>query len=134
MRERLLSLNNPSSPWLIRDGAAEGVDLVAEWKSDDPDWRQVFEDLAVALTFQVHMRVDPERREVRLLDHLVEWRRDPEEPGQWMEFHDTGDLHLSWSGNSNCLRYLITTDDIKTPIRECVADAGWRCRLDGVEP
>ncbi|MDR3659443.1 MAG: hypothetical protein P4L86_03340 [Mycobacterium sp.] len=131
MRDRLLSLNSPSRSWLIRDGTAEGADLVAEWKSDDPDWRQVFEDLSVALTFQVHMCLDAEKRELRVLDHLVEWRRGPEEPPQWMECHDTGDLHLSWSGNSNCLRYLITTDDIKCPIRRCVADAGWTYVLSG---
>ena len=58
----LLQLNSPARPWLIRDGVPEGVDLVAEWKSGDPDWRQVLEDLAVALTFQIHLRLDADNR------------------------------------------------------------------------
>ncbi|MEZ0052713.1 hypothetical protein ABIA30_003735 [Mycobacterium sp. MAA66] len=132
LRDRLLGLNNPARPWLIRDGAGEEVDLVAQWKSDDPDWRQVLEDLSVVLTFQVHLRLDVEAREVHAVDRLVEWRRDPEDPRHWLEFHDTGDLHLSWSGNSNCQHYLITTDDIKVPIQGCAADAGWVYRVDVV--
>lgn len=132
LRDLLLQLNNPARPWLIRDGASEGADLVAEWKSDDPDWRQVFDDLAVALTFQIHLRLDGQRRELRAVDRLVEWRRDAEEPLQWVECHDTGDLRLSWSGNSNCQHYQITTDDIKMLIQQCVADAGWTYRADTV--
>jgi len=78
LHDGLLQLNSPARPWLIRDGAADGVDLVAEWKSDDPDWRQVLEDLAVVLTFQIHLRLDGERREVHAVDHVVEWRHDAE--------------------------------------------------------
>ena len=119
----LLQLNSPARPWLIRDGVPEGVDLVAEWKSGDPDWRQVLEDLGVALTFQIHLRLDADNRLVHAVDHLIEWRQDAE--GQWIECHDTGDLQLFWSGNSNCMHHLITTDDIKIPIQQCAADAGW---------
>ncbi|MUM06468.1 hypothetical protein FZI93_02440 [Mycobacterium sp. CBMA361] len=125
MRDRLLQLNSPTRPWSIRDGGPEDVDLVAEWKSDDPDWRQVLEDLAVALTFQTHLRLDTEQRLLHAVDHVVEWRPDPEAPGQWVECHDRGDLQLFWSGNSNCMHYLLTTDDIKIPIQQCAADAGW---------
>lgn len=126
LHDRLLQLNSPARPWLIRDGAAEGVDLVAEFKSDDPDWRQVLEDLAVALSYQIQLRLDAEQRLLHAVDHLVEWRQDAE--GQWLECHDTGDLQRFWSGNSNCMHHLITTDDIKLPIQQCAADAGWTYR------
>ena len=127
LRDRLLRLNTPARPWLIRDGAAQGVDLIAEWKSDDPDWRQVLEDLDVALTYQVHLRLDAELSALSMVDHITEWQRDAES-GQLVERRDSGDLWLSWSGNSNCMRYLLSTEDIKAPIRRCGADVGWTCR------
>lgn len=127
LRDRLLSLNDPGRPWLIRDGALDGTDLVAEWNADDPDWRQVLEDLAVVLTFQVRIQLDAQASELCLVDHIVEWQRDPES-GQLIERRDSGDLWLSWSGNSNCRHYLLSTEDIKAPIRECATDAGWTCR------
>ena len=133
LRDGLLRLNTPARPWLIHDGAAQGVDLIAEWKSDDPDWRQVFEDLEVALTYQVHLRLDVELSALCMVDHLIEWQRDAES-GQLVERHDSGDLRLSWSGNSNCMHYLLSTEDIKAPIRQCAADMGWTCgvsRTDG---
>ena len=43
--------------------------------------------------------------------------------------HDTGDLQLFWSGNSNCMHHLITTDDIKIPIQQCAAAAGWAYQI-----
>jgi hypothetical protein len=128
LRDRLLRLNNPAIAWLVRDGSPEGVDLIAGWKSDDPDRRQVLEDLSVALTFQIHLRLDVAAQELLVQDWLVDWRRDPEDPQQWIEYRDTGNLHLSWSGNSNCQHHLITTDDIKVLIQQCVADAGWAYR------
>lgn len=128
LRDRLLGLNNPARPWLVRADA--DADLVIEWKADDPDWRQILEDLAVSLTFQIQLRLDTDTRELRVLDRLVQWRRNPEEPGQWEECQDTGDLRLSWSGNSNCRHYLITTDDIKGVVQQCAAEAGWAYRVD----
>lgn len=127
LHDRLLALNGPARSWLIRDGDAQGVDLIAEWKSGDPDWRQVLEDLAVALTFQMHLRLDPDNRELVVQDHLVQWRRGPDD--RWIEYRDTGDLYLTWPGNSNCRHHLITTDDIKIPIQRCVADADWGYRV-----
>jgi hypothetical protein len=129
LRDRLLRLNSASRPWLIHASGPEGVDLTAGWKSDDPDWRQVLEDLAVALTFQIHLRLEPDTRELLVQDQMVEWRRDPDDPLQWIEYRDTGNLQLAWSGSSNCQHHLITTDDIKIPIQQCVADAGWTYRV-----
>ncbi len=126
LRKLLLRLNNPMRPWLIRDGSPEGADLIAEWKSDDPDWRQVLEDLAVPLTFQIHLRLDVRTRELLARDRLVQWRRDADD--RLVEYRDAGDLYLSWSGNSNCRHHVITTEDIKIPVQQCVDDAGWSYR------
>ena len=35
VRQRLLGLNRETAPYQIRDGSAEGVDLIAEWKIVD---------------------------------------------------------------------------------------------------
>ena len=35
LRTRLLAVNRDSAPFVVRDGAPEGVDLVAEWKIVD---------------------------------------------------------------------------------------------------
>lgn len=35
LRAALLALNRDTSPWQVRDGAAENVDLVTEWKIVD---------------------------------------------------------------------------------------------------
>ena len=40
--ERLLSMNRPSSPWQVISGAAENVDLIAEWKIVDARWYEIF--------------------------------------------------------------------------------------------
>lgn len=37
LRDALLGLNRDSAPWQVRDGAPEGVDLVAEWKIAMPN-------------------------------------------------------------------------------------------------
>lgn len=42
LREALLGLNRDSAPWQVRDGAPEGVDLVAEWKIVDARWYEIF--------------------------------------------------------------------------------------------
>jgi len=129
LRERLLQLNDPAIAWLIRDGSPDGVDLIVEWKTDDPDWRQVLEDLEVPLSYQMHLHLDPDTRELLFHDRLVQWRRDIDD--RWVECCDTGDLHLVWSGNSNCRHYLISVEHIKVAIWQCVHDVGWDYRVSG---
>ncbi|PQM47541.1 hypothetical protein [Mycobacterium talmoniae] len=40
LRAVLLALNRPGQRWTIRDGAPEGVDLVAEWQIVDANWQE----------------------------------------------------------------------------------------------
>lgn len=41
VRAALLALGGPEVPWAVRDGAAEGAGLVAEWRIREPAWRGV---------------------------------------------------------------------------------------------
>ena len=42
LRTALLALNRDTSPWIVRDGAPENCDLVAEWKIVDARWYEIF--------------------------------------------------------------------------------------------
>jgi len=38
VRADLLAVNRPTAPFIVRDGAPENVDLVAEWRIVDATW------------------------------------------------------------------------------------------------
>ena len=60
----------------MRDGAPEGVDLVAEWKIVDARWYEIFAKASLARVFKVLMKLDEATGEVRSVDQewTVEWR------------------------------------------------------------
>lgn len=68
----LIALNRPDVPYVIRDGSAEGADLVAEWRLLDPAWQTFFVRTQVSRVSQVRMRLAPEKQEVRSLDQQYE--------------------------------------------------------------
>ena len=76
LRQALLAINRDSAPFIIRDGASEGVDLVAEWKIVDASWYEIFAKAGLSRTFKVLMKFDEAKGEVRSIDQewTVEWR------------------------------------------------------------
>ena len=76
LRDSLLSINRDTAPYLVRDGALEGVDIVAEWKIVDAQWYEVFAKAGIERLFKVLMRFDETKAEVRAVDQewSVEWR------------------------------------------------------------
>src|SRR5690349_5994872 len=74
----LLGLNRPEVPYVIRDGRAEGADLVAEWRILDPAWKTFFVSTQVSRVFKVRMRLNPQKNEVRAVDteYEVTWIGD----------------------------------------------------------
>ena len=42
VRTSLLAVSRPTAPFIVRDGRAENVDLVAEWWIVDASWYQIF--------------------------------------------------------------------------------------------
>src|SRR5262245_543390 len=71
LRDALLALNRTSAPFHVRDGAAEGVDLVAEWKIVDAQWYEIFAKASLQKVFKILMKFDEEKGEVRAVDQ--EW-------------------------------------------------------------
>lgn len=76
LRQHLLAINRDTAPFVIRDGAPEGVDLVAEWRIVDARWYEIFAKASLTKVFKVLMKFDEAKGEVRSLDQewTVEWR------------------------------------------------------------
>ena len=76
VRSALLAVSRPTAPFVVRDGAPEQVDLVAEWRIVDASWYEIFAKAGLKKVFEILMRLDPQKHEVRAVDQewSVEWR------------------------------------------------------------
>ena len=136
LRDALLSVNHDSAPFLVRDGAAEGVDLVAEWKIVDAQWYEFFAKAGLERVFKVLMRFDEAKGEVRSVDQewSVEWRAGiptialaasafrgqtaEKSFGKSYGFREDGSFGAIYD-------YAFDTSVIKKPLRKAALDAGW---------
>lgn len=141
LRQAMLSLNRETAPFQVRDGAAEGVDLVAEWKIVDARWYEVFAKAGLSSVFRVLMKFDAEKGEVRSQDQewTVEWRAGVPSltlaassfQGQKTEI-SFGKAYafteviehgkLEWGQVYN---YAFRTGEIKAPLQQIAAAEGW---------
>lgn len=139
VRAALLGLNRSDAPFVVRDGSPENVDLVSEWRILDPEWYNYFNAVGMKRTFQIHMRFDSQKNELRSVDKewLVEWaagvpRITPSEKygrGQIdqsevrfsFQRDETGKLRKVNEGS-------FTTKDLKNPIQDTVTEMGWTWR------
>jgi hypothetical protein len=139
VRAALLAVGRPTAPFVVRDGAAEGVDLVAEWRIVDAAWREIFAKAGVKRVFKVLMKLDPERREVRAVDQewSVEWRAGAPElrvaasafRGQKKEVSFGGAYAFTETGAAGeVYRYRFATGEIKKPLQDAATGAGWTWR------
>lgn len=126
--QRLMALNNPTVPWRVRQGTPEGVDLVAEWRTGDPRWQPIFDEININESFMIHMRFDHTKSELRAKDHMWEWRRDDDDPFHKTRVESSGNLQRIATGTVNGYSYRFDTNDIKNPVRDTVAASGWRYR------
>jgi hypothetical protein len=76
LRTALLALNRDTAPWQVRDGAAENVDFVAEWRIVDARWVEIFAKTSLTKVFKILMKLDEAKGEVRSVDQewSVAWR------------------------------------------------------------
>lgn len=68
----LLGLNGPEVPYVVRDGAPEGADLMAEWRMMEPAWQTFFARTQLSRAVQIRMRLVPEQHEVRVIEEQWE--------------------------------------------------------------
>jgi hypothetical protein len=139
VRAALVAVGRPTAPFVVRDGAAEKVDLVAEWRIVDAKWYEIFAKAGLTKVFKVLMRLDPQKNEVRAVDQewSVEWRAGvpnltlaasafrgqqvSTEFGTAYAFTETLEF-------GQVYRYKFATKEIKTPLQKAVTDSGWTWR------
>lgn len=76
LRERLLAVHGPDTPFEVRDGADRGVDLVAELRFSDLKWRGLFMEVGLDVVYTIRIRLDEGRHEVRTRGktHSIVWK------------------------------------------------------------
>jgi len=136
LRGQLLAVNRATAPFTVRDGAPEGVDLVAEWKIVDADWYEVFAKAGLERTFKILMKFDESKGEVRAVDQewQVEWRAGVPSfslaasgfRGQKAEIS----FGTAYAFREDCsygrvFDFSFKTSELKDPLIEAAHAAGW---------
>jgi hypothetical protein len=136
VRQRLLALNRDTAPYQIIEGAAENVDLIAEWKIVDARWYEIFAKANLTKVFRIYMKFDEAKHEVRAKDEefTLEWRAGVPSlsvsaskfSGQKtsMEF-GTAYAFTEEFKPGQVYNYRFNTSEIKKPIQEAVTACGW---------
>ena len=136
VRQRLLALNRDTAPYRILDGAAENVDLIAEWKIVDAGWYEIFAKADLTKVFRIYMKFDPAKHEVRAKDeeYTLEWKAGVPSlsisktkfQGQMtsVEF-GTAYAFTEELKPGQVYNYRFSTNEIKKPIQEAVTACGW---------
>jgi hypothetical protein len=136
VKNKLLAVNRPTAPYRVIDGAADGVDLVAEWKVVDAQWYGIFEKAGYKKTFRILLKLDPQRHEVRAQDREfeIEWsagvpklsfaasgfKGQTQEVSFGIGYGFTEELKPGVVYN-----YRFNTKELKTPLQEAVTASGW---------
>lgn len=139
LRDALLGLNRPTSPFLVRDGAPEGVDLVAEWKIVDAQWYEIFAKAGIKRVFQVLMKFDEAKAEVRAVDREwnVEWRAgiptlslaaSAFRGQKWEKSFETAYAFREDASYGQVYSYRFATSELKDPLIAAAHEAGWGWR------
>ena len=136
VRQRLLALNRETAPYQIIEGAAENVDLIAEWKIVDARWYEIFAKANLTKVFRIYMKFDEAKHEVRAKDEefTLEWRAGVPSlsvsaskfSGQKtsIEF-GTAYAFTEEFKPGQVYNYRFNTNEIKKPIQEVITSCGW---------
>lgn len=139
VRTALLGLGRPDAPYVIRDGAAQGADLVAEWRTAEPAWQTLFVQSQLTRAVRFRMRLVREDHEVRVVEEGREVTRVGNPPrlkisGQYTRGPDrTVSRHRTIGrGESGRLEatetYRFDSAELRDPLRDVVLTAGWTWR------
>jgi hypothetical protein len=139
VRAALLAINQPTLPFVVRDGAAEKVDLVAEWRIVDAAWQESFAKAGMTKVFKILMRLDADARTVRAVDQewSVEWRAGvptlalAAQAFRGQKFEMSGGVSYGFKdkgGFGKVYGYQFSTGEMKTPLQNATTGAGWTWR------
>ena len=138
--QRLLALNAPDRPWLVRPD--EKADLVVEWKFADAAWWGILAKSGVRKTYRLRLYLDEPGHRCRALDELgeIDWSAgllgSPRVTFQQSFFRGVQLLRkergaaygfqTATLGNpGKTLDYAFDIDALKRPVIEAVTGAGW---------
>ena len=138
VRQKLLAVNRATAPFQVVDGAADRVDLVAEWKVVDAKWHEIFGKAGFKKTFRILLKLDTEKHEVRALDKEfeVEWSAGVPKisasasgfRGQKQEVSFGAGYAYTEQGPGQVYNYRFSTRELKTPLQEAATSSGWTYR------
>ena len=139
VKQKLLAVNRPTAPFRVTDGAADGVDVVAEWKVVDAQWYEIFAKAGLKKTFRILMKLDPEKHEVRAQDRELEVSWTAGVPklsiaasgfkGQKQEISfGTAYAFTEELKPGQVYNYRFNTKELKEPLQEAVTSSGWTYR------
>jgi hypothetical protein len=133
---RILVLNRPTAPWQVIPGAAENVDLIAEWKIVDARWYEIFGKAGLTKVFRIYLKLNESSHEVRAMDreYSLSWSvgipslsvATSSFKGQStsVEF-GTGFAFTETLAPGVVYKYKFSTGEIKKPIQDAVTACGW---------
>ena len=140
LRTALLAINRDTAPFVVRDGAPDHCDLVAEWRIADAAWYEIFAKAGIERVFAVLMKFDEDSGQVRAVDreYEIEWRAGIPE----LSLSAKGFRGQSWEMSTETVyafneedlhwgkvySYNFKTDEIKKPLIAAAKDAGWGWR------
>lgn len=139
VRAALLGLNRSDVPYVVRDGAAEDADLVAEWRMEEPAWQAFFIESQMTRAIRIRMRLAPGDHEVRALEEQWEVTQvgDPPRLAISSEYSHGPDRTVSrhWTierGDSGRLEatetFRFDGAELRNPLRDAVLKSGWTWR------
>lgn len=139
LREALMAVNRRSAPFKVRDGAGEGVDLVAEWRIADSRWREIFAEAGIRRVFRVLMKFDAGKGEVRASDQEweVEWSAGIPELSlkgsafrgrKWGKSFETVYAFREDGSFGKVCDDRFDTAEIRNPLIEAAHESGWGWR------
>jgi hypothetical protein len=132
-----MALNRPTAPYHIIDGKSEGVDLIAEWKIVDAQWKEVFAKASLKKEYRIYLKLDPAKREVRALDREISIETHTGFPsvkgevsvfkGQQTSFSiGAGYAFTEKLETGQVYKYRFNSNELKKPIQDAISSCGWK--------
>jgi hypothetical protein len=139
VREALLGVSRPDAPYVVRNGAQDDADLVAEWRMSEPAWQAIFIESQMSRVVRIRMRLVHEKREVRALEEGWEVMRVGNPPklkigGSYSRGPDrTVSRHYTIrredSGSLEATEtFRFDGAELREPLQNAVLKAGWTWR------
>jgi hypothetical protein len=139
VRGALLGLGGGDVPYVVRDGAPEGADLVAEWRVAEPAWQSVFVRSQLTRAVRFRMRLVEKEHEVRVIEEGWQVKRVGNPPRLEVsgEYTRGPDRTVSRSyavkrGESGGIEatetFRFDSAELRDPLQNAVLKAGWTWR------